>query len=284
MNRLNLKSLKYLLAGLLVGALVSGGMNASAIVSPSGSASDAGTAAIAAVKANKKPEKKKTKKKSTTKKKAKKKKKKKPAPAASTAGIPLVGLFRIAPGAYAKGSASGSHIRLVLANGSVEKGPYFPNPNSKGGTYTLINPGTDGGLRTGTYQPPPSPDFSGTGDALANRIMAPQRFAFILYSAATAPKDLQSGVDVPAPSISVSPDGKLSGQLQALNAAWNKSYFNQGSPKPGGSSPGLTSPVTGTYNADTKAYTLDWTSQVVGGPFNSFSGHWHLEGTFEPTC
>ena len=37
--------------------------------------------------------------------------------------------------------------------------------------------------------------------------------------------------------------------------------------------------MTGTYNADTKAYTLDWTSQIVGGPFNNFSGHWHLEGT-----
>jgi hypothetical protein len=42
--------------------------------------------------------------------------------------------------------------------------------------------------------------------------------------------------------------------------------------------------VTGTYNADTKAYTLDWTSQIIGGPFNNFSGHWHLEGTFEPSC
>jgi hypothetical protein len=113
--------------------------------------------------------------------------------------------------------------------------------------------------------------------------MAPQRFAFILYSASTSRKDPQTGIDVPPPSITVR-DGKLSGDLRALTAEWNKGYFNQGSPKPDGSFPGLTSPVTGTYNADTKAYTLDWTSQVVGGPFNGFSGHWHLEGTFEPTC
>ncbi|MDX6536038.1 MAG: hypothetical protein QOD37_379 [Gaiellales bacterium] len=284
MNRSALKSLKYLIIGLLVGALVSGGIDASAIVSPSGSASDAGAAAIAAAAKANKTKKKPAKKKKAKKHAKKKKKKKAKPPVASSAGIPLVGLFRITPGAYAGGSASGSHIRLVLPNGSVEKGPYFPNPNSKGGTYTLLNPGTDGGLRTGTYQPPPSPDFSLTGDALANRIMAPQRFAFILYSAATSPKDPQSGLDVPAPSISVTSDGKLSGKLQALSAAWNKSYFNQGSPKPDGSSPGLTSPVTGTFNADTKAYTMDWTSQVVGGPFNSFSGHWHLEGTFEPSC
>jgi hypothetical protein len=299
MNRSALKSLKYVIVGLVIGGLVSGGIDASAIVSPGGSSSDAGAAAIAAaVKANKrKPLTKKqkaaakrraaAKKKAAAKKRAaarKKAKKKKKAPVARTAGIPLVGLFRINAGSYANGKASGSHIRLVLPNGSVENGPYFPNPNSKGGTYTLIAPGTDGGLRTGSYQQPPTPDFSASGDALANRIMAPQRFAFILYSASTSPKDPQTGLDVPAPSIEVSADGKLSGKLQALSAEWNKGYFNQGSPKPDGSSPGLTSPVTGTYNADTKAYTLDWTSQVVGGPFNSFSGHWHLEGTFEPSC
>jgi hypothetical protein len=82
----------------------------------------------------------------------------------------------------------------------------------------------------------------------------------------------------------VSPDGKLSGQLQAFAAQWNKQSFNVGSPKPDGSFPGLTSPVTGTYNSDTKAYTLEWTSQIVGGAFNNFSAFWHFEGTFEPGC
>ena len=79
-------------------------------------------------------------------------------------------------------------------------------------------------------------------------------------------------------------DGRLSGQLQAFSASWNKQFFNQGSPKPDGSTPGLTSLITGTYDADTKAYTLEWTSQIVGGPFNKFSGFWHLEGVFEPRC
>ena len=163
------------------------------------------------------------------------------------------------------------------------RGPIFPNPSSKATTYTLLNPGTDGGLRTGSYQPAPNPAFSATGDALANRIIAPQRFAFIQYSAQTSPKDPQTGADVPAPSISVA-DGKLSGQLQAFAAQWNKQNFNVGSPKPDGSFPGLTSPVSGTYNADTKAFTLEWTSQIVGGPFNNFSASWHFEGTFEPGC
>jgi hypothetical protein len=276
---MNRSSLKYLVIGLLIGGLVSSGIDASALVSPGSS-----TAASAAATPEKKPTK--AVKKKKAKKKAKKAKKKKaPVPVAPAAtATPLVGLFRFTPGAYAGGVASGSYIRLVLAGGTKEKGPFFPNPSSKATTYTLLRPGADGGLRTGTYQPAPSPAFSPTGDALANRIIAPQRFALIQYSAQTSPKDPQTGADVPVPAISVSPDGRVSGQLQAFAAQWNKQNFNVGSPKPDGSFPGLTSPVTGTYDADTKAYTLEWTSQIVGGPFNNFSAFWHFEGTFEPGC
>ncbi|HEV7884310.1 MAG TPA: hypothetical protein VGO81_12125 [Solirubrobacteraceae bacterium] len=272
---MNRSSLKYLLIGLLVGGLVSSAIDASALVSP-GSGSTTAVGAAAAHKHKHKPKPKK--------KKAKKKKAPAPAPAPPATAAPLVGLFRFTPGAYSAGVATGSYIRLVLAGGTKEKGPFFPNPSSKATTYTLLRPGTDGGLRTGTYQPAPSPPFSPTGDAVANRIIAPQRFALIQYSAQTSPKDPQTGADVPAPSIGVSPDGKLSGQLQAFAAQWNKQNFNVGSPKPDGSFPGLTSPVTGTYDAATKAYTLEWTSQIVGGPFNNFSAFWHFEGTFEPGC
>jgi hypothetical protein len=273
---MNRTSLKYLVIGLLVGAIVSSAIDASALVSP-GSTAAAGAAAVHKDKPKPKAAKKK--------KKARKKKKQAPAPAAPAAtAAPLVGLFRFTPGAYSRGVATGSYIRLVLAGGTKEKGPFFPNPSSTATTYTLLRPGTDGGLRTGTYQPAPSPAFSGSGDALANRIIAPQRFALIQYSVQTSPKDPQTGADVPAPSISVSPDGRLSGQLQAFAAQWNKQHFNVGSPKPDGSFPGLTSPVTGTYGAATKAYTLEWTSQIVGGAFNNFSAVWHFEGTFEPGC
>ncbi|HEV7808431.1 MAG TPA: hypothetical protein VGO80_21675 [Solirubrobacteraceae bacterium] len=293
---MNRSSLTYLVVGLLAGALLSGAINASALV-PSGSHAPAGAGAQTPAQKTAATKKKAAAKKAALKRKAaakkkktKKKKPKMPAPppppppaTTTTTGIPLNGLFRITPGAYANGQATGSHIRLVLPGGSVERGPFFPNPNSRGGTFTLLAPGTDGGLRTGSFQEPPSPPFSPVGDALSGRIIAPQRFAAILYSASTSRKDPQTAVEVPAPAITVS-DGKLSGRLQAVSASWNRAFFNQGSPKPDGSSPGLTSPVTGTYDADTKAYTLDWTSQIVGGPFNNFSGHWHFEGVFEPTC
>jgi hypothetical protein len=45
--------------------------------------------------------------------------------------------------------------------------------------------------------------------------------------------------------------------------------------------PGLTAGPTGTYDSATKKFTLDWTSQIVGGPVNNFTGTWHLEGTFD---
>jgi hypothetical protein len=51
---------------------------------------------------------------------------------------------------------------------------------------------------------------------------------------------------------------------------------------PQGAKPGLTAGPTGTYDAATKRYVLEWSSQIVGGPFNNFTGIWHLEGVFEP--
>jgi len=39
--------------------------------------------------------------------------------------------------------------------------------------------------------------------------------------------------------------------------------------------------ATGAYNPADHHYTLQWTSPIVGGPFNGFTGVWHLEGQFE---
>jgi hypothetical protein len=42
------------------------------------------------------------------------------------------------------------------------------------------------------------------------------------------------------------------------------------------------SPVAGTLSPGGR-YTLEWKSLIVGGPFNGFTGRWHLEGTFVPS-
>ena len=288
-------SMKYLVVGILVGALAGGVFTAGAATTTS--VTNSGSAGTQANSAAKKA---KSKANSSTvrchmakrhgkrvrvcfKRKAKKKKKA-PVTPAPMAGASLTGLFKITPGTFNSASgAAGSYVRLILPGGSADKGPFFANPSSKGGSYTLLAPGTDGGLLTGGFQEPPAKAFSLTGDATASRIVAPTRFVGVLFSASTSGKDPQTGLNVPAPSI-VNSNGTLSGQLQALSAEWNGAFFNQGSPKPDGASPRLTTPVRGTYDAISHAYVLDWSSAIVGGPFNGFTGVWHFEGTFEARC
>jgi hypothetical protein len=207
-----------------------------------------------------------------------------PVGATGSRAKPLVGVFRLTAGSCATTTPTGTYFRMIYPGGSLTAGKYFDNPDSTCAdkSYTLATPGTAGGLITGKYQPNPVPAFSASGGALANTIVEPQSFAAINFSIATNPKDPETGVAIPPPTIKVK-NGKLSGQIQAWSAAWNKLYFNQGSPKPGGTSPGLTEPVAGTYNARTNAFVLTWASAVVGGPFNGFTGYWHLQGRFTPS-
>src|SRR5438874_748056 len=79
---------------------------------------------------------------------------------ATAAGAPLVGTFRLKPGTCTSSGASGTYFRMILANGSPT-GPYLSNSDSSCSdqSYTPLQPGTDGGLRTGAYQPVPDPAF-----------------------------------------------------------------------------------------------------------------------------
>lgn len=208
------------------------------------------------------------------------------APAAPAQGTPLVGLFRLDPGAQsASGAIAGTYFQML---GGANEQP-LPNNDSTAldKNYTLLRPGTDGGLRTDVYQPAPSPAFAGTvdgqptGNALANRIVQPQTFFQIDFSIVTGAVDAQTGQADPLPRI-VAQGGRLSGQTTAWAAQWNGLSFNQGSPKPDGTSPGHTEPVTGTYDAASGHFVLQWKSLIVGGPFDGFAGSWHLEGTFVP--
>jgi hypothetical protein len=113
--------------------------------------------------------------------------------------------------------------------------------------------------------------------------VAPTPFSAIAFGIFTDATDPQSGKSAPAPAPSISfENGKITGQPESRTASWNKLYFNQGSPKPDGTSPGLTSPVPGTYDSATHAFVITWASEIVGGPFNGFTGYWHLPGTFAP--
>jgi hypothetical protein len=204
-------------------------------------------------------------------------------PSASSASQPLVGLFRLTPGQSTATGVTGTYFRMIYPGGTVTAGKFFDNPDSTATdkSYTVAGPGTAGGLVSGSYQPSPNPPFDASGSSLATAIIQPQSFTGIKFGIATEPVDKTTGAAVPAPTVT-NKNGVLSGQVKAIEAQWNKLYFNQGSPKPDGSTPGITSPVTGTYDSSTHAFVLTWASQVVGGPFNGFTGYWHLEGTFVP--
>jgi hypothetical protein len=204
------------------------------------------------------------------------------APAAAASSGALVGTFELTAGHCSGGSVAGTYIQMILPSGNVN-GPYMSNSDSScsNQAYTLMSPGTDGGLVTGEYQQSPSPAFDAHGDALAKRITAPAQYEGTAFATATSPVDPQTKKSVPVPSIA-NHNGTLTGNVQSFAVTWNNQNFNQGSPKPDGTYPGASKPVSGTYDASTGAFTLDWISQVVGGPFDKFSCHWHLSGTFVP--
>lgn len=195
----------------------------------------------------------------------------------------LVGLFRIDAGTCADaGVTAGSWFRMVQGGGTMEDGPFVQNLDSSCGdkTWSPLLPGTDGGLRTGAYQPLGDPAFAADGSAASTSIIELVPFFAVGFGAGTNETDPQTGEGTTPPTITAE-DGTLTGDLRAFAAAWNNQHFNQGAPKPDDSMPGLTSAPTGTYDEATGKYTLEWASEIVGGPFNSFTGVWHLEGTFE---
>lgn len=202
----------------------------------------------------------------------------------------LNGLFRLAPGTQSiSGTITGSHFVMKYESGALANGdsPFYDK------TLTPLRPGSDGGLSTVKYQPAPTPAFAGgdTGGSLASSITLPQKFFGYDFSITTDPVDRQTGQPTPLTEV-YEKDGKLFGQTSAWDAQWNGLSFNQGSPKPDGTyqaNPGTTPSwaaggtvaVFGTYDSATKHYTLKWQSLIVGGPFNTYTGQWNLEGTFE---
>ena len=195
----------------------------------------------------------------------------------------LVGVFKIDPGTCsAAGVTAGSYFRMVQAGGTAAAGPFVPNGDSPCGdkSWNPLLPGTDGGLRTGAYQPQADPAFDAAGNATVKSIAQPVKFFAVNFGVSTNEKDPASGAATKKPAITTD-GGKLTGDLDAFAAAWNKQQFNQGGPKPDGSTSGNTTAPSGTYDPATGKYTLEWTSQISGGPFDNFTGVWHLEGTFQ---
>jgi len=184
----------------------------------------------------------------------------------------LVGTFALDAGDCTGAAPAGSFFQMVQPGGTAEAGPFIPNADSActDTNYSLLTPGTDGGLVIGGEQVAPDPAFDATNNGLADMITAPVKFFGVAFAVATDPAEA-------APMI-MATDGVLSGDLSAFTAYYGGGVFNQGAPKPDGSGD---APV-GTIDPATGHFTLTWTSLIVGGSFDGFTGVWHLEGTFTP--
>lgn len=193
---------------------------------------------------------------------------------------PLDGLFQLSPGVCSGGSVTGSFFRMILPTGNAS-GPYLSNSDSRCSdqTVTPLFPGTDGGLLSGHYQPQPAAAFDATGNARSGSVTTPVRFYGVDFATATNPTDPQTSTATGTPQLYAN-GGELTGDLSGLGVTWNNQVFNQGSPKPGGSFPGKTSPVHGSIDSAGN-FVIEWTSQIVGGPFNNFTGLWHLAGQYK---
>lgn len=192
-----------------------------------------------------------------------------------------MGNWRIRAGTCAGEEVAGSYFRLIFPGGDPRTGRFFSNPDSlcADKTYTLLAPGREG-LRTGRYQRCPRPFASGPS-ARCNSIIEPVELTSEALAVFTPKVD--RGVDraMPPPSV-IARGSRLSGEVEAWTVAWDGLLFNQGTP-PAGSPRHARSSLSGTYDVRTRAFTLRWTSPIVGGPFDGFTGQWNLAGTFSPS-
>lgn len=203
-------------------------------------------------------------------------------PVSAAAGHELRGTFRVTAGSCGGATVSGSWFRMIQPGGNPDSGPFVENADSPCAdrTYTPLQPGSDGGLVAGRHQPQPSAPFDNGGNGTAARIVKPQRFFGVNFAMASNARDPQTGAATSAPALRRS-GASLSGDLRAIGVAWNRQHFNQGAPKPDGTTPGQTRLPSGTIDTATRAYTLRWASTIVGGPFNNFTGLWHLQGVYD---
>ncbi|PIX83802.1 MAG: hypothetical protein COZ33_03515, partial [Nitrospirae bacterium CG_4_10_14_3_um_filter_70_108] len=156
-------------------------------------------------------------------------------------------------------------------------------PPAPGNVFTNIQGITLGTYQNGAFGLPNAQSHANAITSPANKTAGIAGFEFGFfgpvgsftfkdnYNAATwnAGTSSYDGVvldQYPMPSGDVT-GGVLTLNLAAWTASWNGSLFNQGS----------AAPVT-TYNAGTGAYTADWNTVIVGGPFDGQTGYWHIEG------
>jgi hypothetical protein len=203
----------------------------------------------------------------------------------SGAGKVLVGTFRLDAGSCTTATAlpTGSYLEVIDAADAKE----VSNPQSTCANrdFTLLTPGTDGGVVTGKFQPNPTPTFDGHGNSLAGAIVAPALFQGVKLGMATDADDEQDGPSGPpafAPPSAVLSGSTLNLDLRSLNVTYGGSPGTTCATASGVGCWNLGSKgASGTYDASTRHFSVGW---FVGETFTPAGDSLtvHLEGTFVP--
>ncbi len=207
-----------------------------------------------------------------------------PSGAAAKDSGALTGMLALTAGACSGATPTGSYFRMISPGGKPDAGPFVKNGDSTctDKNYSLMAPGSEGGLKLGEFQDFPAKPFDAKGNGLVSTIIKPVTFFGIAFALSCAKTDAQTKAETTPPTLTADAAGKVTGTMSCWQAAYNNAYYNQGAPKPDGSTPGFTSPkVTGTYDKASGKVVLDWSSLIAGGAFNNFGGSWHLEGTLQ---
>lgn len=171
------------------------------------------------------------------------------------------------------GVAQAATINTLFAGGGTFKMGVFtatPNPIS-GSTHNIVGAYNPPGWAVGTAQSSQAAsaitgfDFN-SGGTWVNTFTA----AASSQASVTGGGPIPSGT-VNGASATIANGNTILVNLSSFFANWNGSDFNQG-----------TAAATGTVTSvvgNAFSYTLDWTSLIVGGPFNNNTGTWHLTGT-----
>jgi hypothetical protein len=197
----------------------------------------------------------------------------------------LEGLFRISAGKCSgtTGLPTGSYLIVLAAVSGKTVGN--PDGGCANPAYTLLEPGTDGGLITGEFQQVSGATFDRDRNSRDGRIIAPVAFDKLLVGFGTSSRDEQDAPTgapaFPEPAAIVA-GTVLSVDLRSLVVSYAgnarascKTSYGVGCWELGSEN------ATGTYDAATGHYSVQWFSGASFTPKGD-SIEIHLEGTFVP--
>lgn len=197
----------------------------------------------------------------------------------------LDGLFKIAAGECSgtTGLPTGSYLVVLSAVSGKTVGN--PNGGCQNPAYTLLKPGTDGGLVTGEFQQVAGATFDSHRDSRDNRIIAPVRFDRYLVGFGTSSRDEQdapTGAPAFPDPAAVVAGTALQVDLRSLVVSYAGNAGASCATSYGVGCWELGSEhASGTYDAATGHYSIQWFSGASFTPKGD-SIEIHLEGTFVP--